>query len=426
MLEGTLVMTLDLNANVTMINEQGCKLLKLDYDEVIGKNFIDNFVPGEIRHEIKNVFNAVINKRVEMASRYNNEIIDAEGQRHLMTWTNNYTKDINGNITGIVSSGFDITNEQKLQKKLAQEENLYRLTFEEADVGIVHASLEGKWIDTNTYLTNLLGYTKEEFGKLSVSDITHPDDKENDDKMIRDLKSGKINNYHIEKRYIHKNGSVIWANIAVVLLKNEYGKALYFLKIIRDITELKLLMYQLESEEAKLKNIIEFIPIPIMIYDEDGKILIVNKVFKESIGYIKDEILDIEFLVQNIYKNDDKEFAKEFYDRPFKTKKIEKCKQVFFNKKGEKKVGIFNSIMLKNSYDNNKKIVVSAIIDITELQNKEEVMIAQSRQATMGDMLAMIAHQWRQPLSIISMVSNNLHADLELGEKITVNMLGNL
>lgn len=105
---------------------------------------------------------------------------------------------------------------------------------------------------------------------------------------------------------------------------------------------------------------------------------------------------------------------------------IEKCKQTFFNKKGEKKIGIFNSIVLKNNFADDKKIAVSAIVDITELQNKEDIMIAQSRQAAMGDMLAMIAHQWRQPLSIISMVSNNLHANIELDEKITTNMLQEL
>ncbi len=425
-IEGTIVLALDLNGDITMISEQGCKLLGLGYDELIGKNFIDNFIPKEIRLEIKNVFRSVVQKRAEVASHYNNEIIDANGKRHFMAWTNNFTKDMDGNTTGIISSGIDITNEKKLLKKLAQEENLYRLTFEEADVGIAHASLKGKWIDTNAYLTNLLGYSKDEFKKLNISDLTHPDDLENDRKMIRDLLDGKRDNYHIEKRYIHKNGNVIWVNIAVVVLKNEFGKAMYFLKIIRDITELKLLMYQLESEETKLKNIIEFIPTPIIIYNEDGKILIANKIFTESIGYTRDEISDIDFLVDNIYFESDKKLAKEFYYKPFETEKIEKCRQNYFNKKGEKKVGIFNSIVLQNSYDNNKKIVVSAIIDITELQNKEEIMIAQSRQAAMGDMLAMIAHQWRQPLSIISMVSNNLHADMELGEKITVGMLHEL
>ncbi len=425
-IEGMLILTLDLNGDIAMINEKGSKLLEVNYDEVIGKNFIDNFIPEDIRSNIRDVFDRVINKETEIVLHYNNNIIDSKGKIHHIAWTNNQIKDIDGNIIGIISSGLDITNEQRLEEKLLQEEKLYKLTFEEASIGIAHASLEGKIVDTNIYLTQLLGYTKEEFKKLNTSDITHLDDLQNDKKMIRDLVDGKIENYHIEKRYIHKKGSVVWVNIAVVLLKNELGEALYCLKIIKDITSLKLLMYQLENEEAKLKNIIEFIPTPIIIYDEDGKVLIANKVFKETTGYIKDEITDIDFLIQNIHRNDDKEFAEKFYKKPLETQKIERCTQNFFNKKGEKKVGIFNSIMLKNNYDNQKKIVVNAILDITELQNKEEIMISQSRQAAMGDMLAMIAHQWRQPLSIISMVSNNIRANMELEENITVSMLHEL
>lgn len=422
-IEGMIVLNLDLNGDITMINQNGCKLLEADCSNLIGKNFIENFIPENIRTEVKNVFNNIINENIDNVSQHVNEIVDAKGNIHLISWTNNFTKDTDGNIIGLITFGFDITHEQKLRKKLAHEERLYKLTFEEADIGIAHASLEGKLVDTNIYLTKLLGYTKEEFKKLTTTDITHPDDVQKDKKMIENLLSGKSSNYHIEKRYISKNGSIIWVNIAVVLLKNEYDKPLFFLKIIRDITKIKLLMYQLESEETKLKNIIEFIPTPVMIYNEDGRILIANKIFKENLGYIKDEITDIDFLIENIYDKEDKKFAKEFYMKPFKSKKIEKCKQTVFSKTGEKRVGILNSIMLNDTHDMNKKVVVCAIVDITELQNKEEIMIAQSRQAAMGDMLAMIAHQWRQPLSVISMVSNNLHANIELGEKITQDML---
>jgi len=310
-----------------------------------------------------------------------------------------------------------------LSKKLSQEENLYRLTFEEADVGIAHTSLDGRWIDANEYLCSLLGYTKEELKNLYVSNITHVEDFANDKNMIKELISGKRENYHTEKRYIAKDGSTIWVNVAVVLLKNELGKPLYFLKIIRDITEVKLLFLQLENEKNKLKNIIEFIPTPILLYDENGKVLIANKILKESIGYTKDEILDTDFLVENICKQSDKSSLREFFAKPFKTKKVEQKKFDIYDRLGKKRVGIFSSILLKNSYENDKKIVISAMVDITELQDKEEIMIAQSRQAAMGEMLAMIAHQWRQPLSIISMVSNNMHAQLDLKGKIDTKFI---
>jgi two-component system CheB/CheR fusion protein len=413
-IKGTIVMTLDMSGNITMLNEQGCKLFGVKHDAIIGKNFINHFIPKEIQPEVTNVFNKVVNKDIKIVSHYNNEIIDANGKTRFIAWTNNYIKDENGNVIGLITSGIDISSERELSKKLSEEENLYKLTFEEADIGIAHTTLNGNWIDVNEYLCALLGYTKEEFKRLHIADITHPDDMENDKKMIKELLNAKRENYHTEKRYIHKNGNTIWVNTAVVLLKNELKEPLYFLKIIRDITELKLLFYQLESEKTKLKNIIEFIPTPILLHDEDGKVLVANKILKEQIGYTKDEILDIDFLVENICKEENKNEIKEFFAKPFKTQRSNKKKFDIYSKSGKKRVGIFNSILLKNSYENKKKIVITVMVDITELQDKEEIMIAQSRQAAMGDMLAMIAHQWRQPLSIISMVSNNIHAQLEL------------
>ena len=184
---GTIVMTLDLDGNITMINEQGAKLLGVEHDSIIGKNWFDNFIPENIKDEIKNVFNNIVNRKVASVSHYKNTIIDNSKNEHLISWTNSLTKDLDGNITGVVASGIDITNEEELSKKLFEQENLYRLTFEEANIGIAHVSLEGMWIDTNEYLSNLLGYTKEEFKKLSIADITYKDDIDNEKKMFKFL-----------------------------------------------------------------------------------------------------------------------------------------------------------------------------------------------------------------------------------------------
>ncbi len=72
---------------------------------------------------------------------------------------------------------------------------------------------------------------------------------------------------------------------------------------------------------------------------------------------------------------------------------------------------------------NGKRVIIYSATDITKMQENEEMMLAQSRQAAMGDMVAMIAHQWRQPLTVISMVGNNLRADVELEEEITSEMI---
>jgi len=416
---GTLVMTLDTNGNIVMINKEGANLLKTTQKELIGKNWFDNFILPEQRDEIKNVFSSIISEEQMLTSHYKNYVVDAEGNKYLLAWTNHYTKDLDGNITGIISSAVDITQEEILSKKLFEQEHLYKLTFEQANIGIAHTSLDGQWIDVNGYLTELLGYTKEEFLQISVADITYLEDRDIDKQMISQILEKKNSYYHTEKRYIHKNGSTVWVALSVVLLRDDLGNALYFLKIIRDISQLKLLMYQLEEKNEQFERIIEFTPIPIMLYSEDGDILLTNKIFNKNIGYTKSELPTIDILIETLFKNENSKNLKkikQYYTNPLLSKDTE---QVITTKSGEKRVGILNAVLLNKSEIDVKKMYLVAIVDITDLQKKDELMIAQSRQAAMGDMLAMIAHQWRQPLSVISMLANNVKVKVDLEEEIT-------
>ena len=410
-----IVLELDINANIIMINQEGCRVLKIKREEAIGKNFIKTFLPKKVQKEVTKVFHSLINKNDTSITTYSNPIIDTQNKEHLVRWTNNYTTDMNGNITGVITSGLDVTNEQKLSQKLFEQEHLYRLTFEEADIGIAHTSLDDKWIDVNEYLCTLLGYSKEEFQTLSVADVTYQDDTLQDIQMKEQLLQKETRSYHTEKRYVHKNGNTIWVAIAVVLLYDEFNKPLYFLKIVRDISQLKLLMYQLELEKDKLEKMIEFAPIPILMYDEDKNIILINKVFSDTLGYKLDEIPTIPSFIKKVFVNARNiEEISRYYDNPTK---IQNQKQVMSTKKNEQKVEIINAVKLSNNISD-KNIYMISMLDITDMQKKDELMLAQSRQAAMGDMLAMIAHQWRQPLSVISMVANNLQVDMELQGQI--------
>jgi two-component system CheB/CheR fusion protein len=415
---GMLVMKLDTQGNIELMNAKGCKLLKLPSNEIIGKNWFEHFVPLNLRDAFKKAFFEIMSNGEQLTSTYKNVIINADKEQRLISWTNSLVKDENGVVTGIVSSGLDITNEAALSQKLFEQENLYKLTFEEADIGIAHVSLDGNWIDTNDYLSKLLGYTKKEFQKISVKKITHPDDVDNDKIMLQELLGKKRSSYHKEKRYIHKNGKVIWVSLNVVLLFNDLNEPLYFLKIIRDISEIKLLMYQLQIEKNELNRIIKFTPIPIIIHNIEGEIILLNQAWEQSTGYTIDEIPTMKQLGNKLYKNYPSEQQKIYQDDYKKSNTMPSMEHIITAKSGEQRIWQLKSVALYGAMET-KDTFITSIIDITDIQNKEEIMIAQSRQAAMGEMLAMIAHQWRQPLSVISMTTNTLRAQQELEEEIT-------
>ncbi|MEA3371940.1 MAG: chemotaxis protein CheB [Campylobacterota bacterium] len=115
-IEGMIVLTLNTDGNITMINMQGCKLLKVNQDDVIGKNFIENFIPSDIQDEIQSVFNSVMKQDSDLVSHYNNNIVDSQNNMYTVAWSNSFLKDIDGNITGVISSGVDITEIENKDK----------------------------------------------------------------------------------------------------------------------------------------------------------------------------------------------------------------------------------------------------------------------------------------------------------------------
>ena len=136
---------------------------------------------------------------------------------------------------------------KRAQEALRESEERFRATFEQAAVGISHNSLDGRWLRVNQRLCGIVGYSREELLEKTFQDITHPDDLDADLEKINQLLAGKIVTYSIEKRYLKKDGSIVWINLTVSLVREPSGEAKYFIAVIEDITERK------RSEEALQK-----------------------------------------------------------------------------------------------------------------------------------------------------------------------------
>lgn len=137
-----------------------------------------------------------------------------------------------------------ITNEKKQEQGLADEalresEQKFRAIFNQAAVGIVHAGLDGKWLLVNQRFCDIVGYTQAELLNLTFIDLTFPDDIAASDENMEKLKAGQLSNYSMEKRYIHKDGTIVWINLSVTLLSEVEGDTKYYIGIIEDISKRK-------------------------------------------------------------------------------------------------------------------------------------------------------------------------------------------
>lgn len=133
----------------------------------------------------------------------------------------------------------DIDKEKRAIEKLEFEEEQFRKTFEYATIGMALVGLDGKWIKVNKSLCDMIGYSTKSFLQSSFQDITHPDDLNTDMDLLGEMLSDKRDSYQMEKRYIHKSGTIVWVLLSVSLVKNDKGEALHFVSQINNITSRK-------------------------------------------------------------------------------------------------------------------------------------------------------------------------------------------
>jgi PAS domain S-box-containing protein len=126
---------------------------------------------------------------------------------------------------------------KKQSEQLHQSESNLDSTIQNSAIGLAVVSLEGKWLRINQALTSMLGYSEEELLQTSFQEITHPDDIDTDLNNVEQLLSDSFKNYQMEKRYLHKNGHYIWAQLNVSLIRDKNGNPQHFISQIQDITD---------------------------------------------------------------------------------------------------------------------------------------------------------------------------------------------
>ena len=148
----------------------------------------------------------------------------------------------------------DIDSQKKAQILLEEKEQKFRRTFENAPNGIALVSLSGEWIEVNSQISKIFGYTKEELSSLNFHKITHPEDLLQDATLDRDLLSGNIDSYQVQRRYIHKTGITIWTMLSVSLMRTDVDSPDYFICQITDITSLKIANQRIETLLSKTEG----------------------------------------------------------------------------------------------------------------------------------------------------------------------------
>jgi len=155
--------------------------------------------------------------------------------------------------TGIVSTLNDITAQRNAELRVRESEARFRQTFELAASGLAHVGLDGRFLKVNKSLCEILGYGAEELVGRSVKEVSHPDDRDLTDAERAKVHTGEIEVARFEKRYLRKDGAVVWVDLGVAVARGVSGKPEYEVAIFDDITAQKKLEVELREKSELLQ-----------------------------------------------------------------------------------------------------------------------------------------------------------------------------
>ncbi|MBF0162129.1 MAG: PAS domain S-box protein [Magnetococcales bacterium] len=175
----------------------------------------------------------------------------------------------------------------QMRRSLQQSEAKYRAMVDNVGVGIVRVSLQDAILESNAAFADMLGYTAQELTGRTIAQVTHPDDMSKNTELLGALLAGLIPSFHMEKRYIAKNGACIWGSLRVTLIPGTASEPAFYLASIENITVRK----QQELQLRQLSQAVEQSPVSVVITDLEGNLQYVNPRFCQVTGYTREEAL---------------------------------------------------------------------------------------------------------------------------------------
>tara|TARA_B100000678_G_scaffold48951_1_gene38721 strand:- start:40560 stop:42917 length:2358 start_codon:yes stop_codon:yes gene_type:complete len=272
---------IDIHGYVLNMNEAAKKLLGFDHEK---ENIsLVELVKPEYKSYSKDAFKKLYQEG--MFSNYKVKLITKDKKEKTVQINASLIYDDEGIPIAAQGIARDITNENFLKTQLEEQKRQLEIIMDNSPIGISLAKIgqEGLLI-ANKRLAKLLGYTQDELNNLDPRDITHPEDKEWSLKYLKKLLEGKIDHYSVEKRYIKKNGEVIWLKTSAAAVKVSKEENFYTVATFEDISKEKEALEKLKESENRLAALIVNLQTGVLLEDEGRNILLTNPRFCNMFG----------------------------------------------------------------------------------------------------------------------------------------------
>jgi PAS domain S-box-containing protein len=409
---GDAVITTDTLGRVTFLNPVAEVLTGWKSSEACGRTLqeVFNIINEETRAPATNPVDKVLREGIAVALANHTALISKDGTERGIEDSAAPIRDAVGKVCGAVMVFHDVTERRRTQKALRESEDRLRAVFNQAAVGIAIAGLSGRFEQVNQKFSEILGYSPEECCQMSFSDITHPDDLAETQANVARLREGEIGDYAIEKRYVRKDGAVIWSLTTVTLLKDAAGRPSRFVGAIDDISQRKKAEEALRESEEMHRVFFELGSVGMAYVSPNGRFLKVNEKFCEITGYSAQELAQLTTLA--LTHPDDRQNEREQAARYIRENlPVHKSEKRYIRKDGSAR-WVSVAARMVHGPDGAPRYSIGIVEDITERKRAEAELQETDRRK--DEFLAILAHELRNPLApirnglkVLTLAANN-------------------
>ncbi len=204
-------------------------------------------------------------------------------------------RDVAGAPLYFISQVQDITERRQAESALRESEERFRSAMRFTAIGMALVAMDGRFIEVNTALCDIVGYDEKELLAKDFQSITHPDDLEAERAYLRVMMRSEIDSYRLEKRYFHKNGSIVWIMLDASLVRSDDGTPRYSVAQMQDITKRKQAEEALRLSEERFRTVIGLSSVAMTLVAPDGRMRVMNHAFCRILGYTKAELRELDF-----------------------------------------------------------------------------------------------------------------------------------
>jgi diguanylate cyclase (GGDEF)-like protein/PAS domain S-box-containing protein len=274
------------------VNERWCELTGLTLEQALGDGWVGALHPDDAPR--------VNREWAEAAAHGRDSVVEYRFLRPdgTVSWIQGYAATLRndqGAVVGWVGTCLDFTAWKEADEAIAVAAERFRVAFDNAPIGMALVTPGGRWLQVNSALCELLGYSAEKLTQLTFVDVTHADDLEASLEHSRRQLDGEVDSLGIEKRFVRSDGQVVWVSLTSTLSRDRDGQPLHFVAQIEDVTDRVRAHRALEEAEDHFRRAFDDAPIGMAIVGLDGRWLRVNDTLCEITGYAREELLDRTF-----------------------------------------------------------------------------------------------------------------------------------